>query len=184
MIEKLEGEHIVLRKAVLEDWASMLRHVWSDERVYRWMLFTPTLTEEDAIARCKRSIEFQKTNYGYFVALKDTNEAIGLCAVREYAPGRYEECGICIGAAFQGKGYGKEILALLLELCFDHLHAVDFQYGYFADNLRSKALAQHFGFRYNETEHLVRPWDKAEKEIELCLLSRREYENYKAKYGK
>ena len=29
-----------------------------------------------------------------------------------------EESGICIGTAFQGKGYGKETVALLLELAY------------------------------------------------------------------
>ena len=50
------------------------------------------------------------------LARKETDEAIGLCAIRENEPGHFEESGICIGTAFQGKGYGKEIVALLLEL--------------------------------------------------------------------
>ena len=42
----LEGERIRLRKARESDWSSMLRNVWGDEAVYRWMLYQPTLTEE------------------------------------------------------------------------------------------------------------------------------------------
>ena len=105
MYEVLEGKNIWLRKARAEDYQSMLKHVWGDEAVYRWMLYQPTLTEEDAIERCRRSMEFQKDHYAYFVALKDTDEAVGLCAIKETAPGHYEESGICIGTAFQGKGY-------------------------------------------------------------------------------
>ena len=76
MYEVLEGENIRLRKAREEDYQSMLKHVWSDEAVYRWMLYQPTLTEKDAIERCRRSMEFQKDHYAYFVALKDTDEAL------------------------------------------------------------------------------------------------------------
>ena len=46
MLEVLEGKNIRLRKAREEDCQSMLKHVWGDEAVYRWMLFQPTLTEE------------------------------------------------------------------------------------------------------------------------------------------
>ena len=108
MYEVLEGKIIRLRKAREDDYQSMLKHVWSDEAVYRWMLYQPTLTEEDARERCRRSMEYQKDHYAYFVTLKETDEAIGLCAIRENTPGHYDESGICIGTAFQGKGYGKE----------------------------------------------------------------------------
>ena len=175
MFEVLEGKNIRLRKAREEDYRSMLKHVWSDEAVYRWMLYQPTLTEEDAIERCRRSIQFQKDHYAYFVALKDTDEAIGLCAIREATPGHFEESGICIGTAFQGKGYGKEIVALLLELVFTRLGAEDCRYGYFRDNEKSKMVAEAFGFRYDSTYELIRPWDGSAKTIESCILTREEY---------
>ncbi len=175
MFETLEGERIVLRKARAEDWESMLKNVWGDEEVYKWMLFTPTHTEEDARARCERSIRFQNEHPAWFVALKDTDEAVGLCAVNEYEKGHFEECGICIGTKWQGQGLGKEIVALLLELAFGKLGATDMMYGYFRENLRSKALAEKFGFRYHSTKELVRPWDGARKVIDQCILTREEY---------
>lgn len=179
--ERLEGEHILLRKAGEDDYKSMLKHVWGDEAVYKWMLFQPTLTEEDAIDRCHRSMEFQKDHYAWFVALKDTNEAMGLCAMKEPEPGHFEESGIGIGAAFHGKGYGKEIVRLLLELAFRQLGAEDFRYGYFQDNIPSKKVAESFGFHYDHTEEMTRPWDGAEKVIDSCLLTREEYLN---RFGK
>ena len=153
----------------------MLKHVWGDEEVYRWMLYPPTLTAEDALERCRRSIEYQKDRFAYFVARSDTDEAIGLCAIREESPGHYEESGLCIGKDFQGKGCGKELLALLLDLAFLKLGATDFRYGYFQDNLRSKKLAEHFGFRYDKTYELTRPWDGAVKIIDSCILTRESY---------
>ena len=175
MYETLEGKHIILRKAKETDWQSMLANVWGDESVYRWMLFPPTLTEAEAVDRCQRSIRYQKENYAWFVALKDTDEAIGLCAVREYEPGRWEEAGICVGTRFQGKGYGKEIVSLLLNLAFRELGAKDVQYGYFHDNVKSKKVAESFGFRYNRSYDLTRPWDGKVMRIDSCLLTRVEY---------
>ena len=173
----LEGEHIRLRKAKDTDWESMLRNVWSDEAVYRWMLYTPTLTEADARERCQRSIAFQRDHLAWFVALKDTDEAIGLCAIKESEKGHMEESGICIGTAYQGRGYGKEIVSLLLALAFQELGAEDFRYGYFQDNEKSMRLAASFGFQYDQTYELTRDWDWARKRIDSCLLTREQYEH-------
>lgn len=137
MFERLEGERCVLRKAKETDSESMLANVWSDAAVYRQMLFPPTFTEAEALDRCLRSIRFQQDNFAYFVALRDTDEAIGFCGIREYAPGHCEETGICIGTRHQGNGYGKEVLALLLDLAFAKLGAADFRYGYFRGNEKS-----------------------------------------------
>ena len=180
----LEGEHIVLRKAREADWQSMLEQVWGDEAVYQWMLFQPTFTREDAIERCRRSILFQQDHLAWFVALKDTDEAIGLCAIRETEPGHFEESGICIGKRYQGKGYGKEIVSLLLDLAFQKLGAADVRYGYYQNNLRSKKLAESFGFVYDRTDELTRPWDGALKTIDSCLLTRERYERLYGRKGK
>ena len=175
MYETLEGEHIRLRKAKETDYLSMWKNIWGDEAVYRWMLFPPTLTEAEAVDRCRRSICYQKENFAWFIALKDTDEAVGLCAVREYEPGRFEEAGIGIAAKCQGKGYGKEVVALLLDLVFIRLGARDCQYGYFRENEKSKKVAESFGFRYDRSYDLTRPWDGAVKHIDSCLLTREEY---------
>ena len=175
MAEMLEGKHIRLRKAREDDWSSMLEHVWSDEAVYRWMLYQPTFTEEDAKERCRRSIQFQKDHHAYFIALKDTDEAIGLCAIRETEPRHYEESGICIGTKYQGRGYGKEIVSLLLDLAFHRLGAVDFRYGYFRDNIRSRKVAEYFGFVRDQSYEMTRPWDGEKKQIDSCLLTRDRY---------
>ena len=172
----LEGERIRLRKARESDWSSMLRNVWGDEAVYRWMLYQPTLTEEGARERCLRSMAFQKGHPAWFVCLKDTDEAIGLCAIKEIDKGHFEESGICIGTEHQGRGYGKEIVSLLLALAFQQLGAEDFRYGYFRDNEKSRRLAEHFGFQYEKTYELTRPWDGAVKKIDSCILTREQYE--------
>lgn len=171
----MEGEHIRLRKAEEKDGASMLRHVWSDEAVYRWMLYQPTLTEADARDRCARTMLYQRDHPAWFVALKETDEAIGFCALKEPEPKHFEESGIAIGRAYQGRGYGREILSLLLDLAFGRLGAEDFRYGYFQDNEKSRKLAEHFGFQYDRSYEMTRPWDGAVKTVDSCLLKREQY---------
>ena len=178
-----EGEHIRLRKARETDWASMLKNVWGDEAVYRWMLYQPTLTEEDAKERCRRSMVYQKDHLAWFVALKDTDEAIGLCAIRETEKGHFEESGICIGTRYQGLGYGKEIVSVLLALAFEEFSAEDIRYGYFQDNEKSKKLAEFFGFQYDQTYELTRPWDGTVKRIDSCLLTKEQYAAFVARTG-
>ena len=175
MFETLEGTAIRLRKAREADSGAMLKNVWGDPEVYRWMLFQPTLTPEDALERCRRSILFQRDSFAYFATLKDSDEAVGFCGIRENGPGHFEETGICVGTRYQGKGYGREILSLLLELAFEKLDAADFRYGAFRENVRSKKLAERFGFRFDHSEELVRPWDGAKKTVDSYLLTREDY---------
>ena len=119
---------------------------------------------------------YQKDHPAWFVALKDTDEAIGLCAIKENGKGHFEESGICIGTDYQGRGYGKEIVSLLLSFAFDQLGAEDFCYSYFQDNEKSKKLAASFGFQYKQTYDMTRPWDGAVKRIDSCILTRKQYE--------
>lgn len=175
MFETLEGNRVILRKAKDDDWRSMMKNVRGDPEVYQWMLFYPTNSEEEAMDRCRRSMEFQKNHYAYFIADKETGEAIGTCAIKEMTPGCYEEAGIGLGTKYQGEGRGKEVVALLLDLAFNKLGADSFRYGYFQDNVRSKKIAESFGFEYDCTYEMTRPWDEALKVIDSCLLSREKY---------
>ena len=65
--------------------------------------------------------------------------------------------------------------ALLLDLGFRELGAETFRYGYDFDNIRSKKLAESFGFHYDRSYELTRPWDGTVKKIDSCLLTRAEY---------
>lgn len=169
------GNNIILRKAKEDDYLSMLVNIWSNEEVYKWMLFTPTNTIEDAKDRIKRSISFQENHYCYFIALKNTDEAIGFCGMEEIEDNVYRECGIGIGPMFQGKGYGKEVLDILLDLAFNKLGANSFIYGYFIDNIRSATLASHYHFKYLETLNVIRSWDNARKVINNYILTKDKY---------
>ena len=148
MFEVLEGQKIRLRKAREDDHLSMLKHVWGDEAVYRWMLYRPTLTEEAALDRCRRSMDYQKEHYAWFAALKETDEAIGLCAIRENEPGHFEESGICIGAAFQGKGYATEMTRAVIAFGFDRINLHRIEIDCRTENTASQRVIEKCGLKY------------------------------------
>ena len=60
---------------------------------------------------------------------------------------------------------------------FEELGAEDCRYGYFRENEKSKKVAEFFGFHYDSTYELARPWDGCVKTIESCILTREEYNN-------
>ncbi len=178
---RLEGKNLVLRKAVFDDYKSIFKHVWSDKDIYELMLFDPIYDEEDAKKRINEIIEIQKNTYTYFVALKDSDEVIGLCGINEVSKGIFEETGICLSKEYQSKGYGKELLSMLLDLAFNKLFAKTFVYAYFKDNIKSKMLAMHFGFKYSHTEEMIRSWDNKKVIVEYCTLNDEDYKKQKNK---
>ena len=148
MINRIETEHLILRKAEPRDLDLIWNRVWRDERLAATMLWTPTLTQEDAEARLQRTMAYQAENYGYFVCLKETDEPIGFGGVREISPGEWDETGLCIAASWQGRGYGKELLRALVELVFGALGGQVFHYECFHENAASAALCRSCGFVY------------------------------------
>lgn len=115
---KLETKDLVLKKAEFTDWKAIYKNLWMHEESARYMLWTPTKTEEDAKARMFRTIEFEKkpeNKYLFLVYLKETGEAIGFAGMREREPEIYEECGIALGPDFVRKGYGRQILNALTD---------------------------------------------------------------------
>ena len=175
----IEGENIVLRKARLDDLDNILNNIWSKEDVFKTMLFKPTTIKDEAIDRLVRTTNFQACNYGYFIAKKDTNEAIGFCGIKEIQEGVYEECGICVTSIYQGKGYGKETLALLLDLVFNKLNGKEFRYSLFKDNEKSRGLLRRYFFEFNKEYNIVRSWDNKEFISEEFILTK---ENYHKKF--
>ena len=127
-MDYLEGKNIILRKANQNDLDNIFNNIWSDDEIAKYMFWEPTKKYDDAIDRLNRSIEFQKNNYAYFVALKDTDETIGFCGIREIDNKVYAETGLCIASKYQGRGFGKELLKLLLVLVFNKLNANKFIY--------------------------------------------------------
>ncbi len=146
MIERIETERLVLRKAEARDLEPIWQRVWQDGRLAATMLWAPTETREAAEERLARTMAYQANNYAYFVCLRETDEPIGFGGVRELEPGVWDETGLCIAFDWQGRGYGKELLRALIDLVFRELGGRCFHYSCFHGNAASAALCRSCGF--------------------------------------
>lgn len=174
-MDRIIGKRIVLRKARPDDLEAVYRRVYGDRDVLALMFMPPSPSREEAAARLARTIAYQQGKPVYFAALRDTDEVIGLGGVREEAPGVYAETGLVIGRDQQGKGYGTEMLGLLMDQAFSVCGARAFAYYCVRENARSRRLALRFGFRYDSEAEAARDYDGKHFLVERYLLRRDEY---------
>lgn len=175
----IEGERLILRKARMSDLDSIFSNIYSDEVLLETMFVEITKSKEEASARLMRTIEFQKDQPLFFVALKEADEVIGFCGIKEEAEGIYSEAGICIARKHQHQGYASEVLAILLNYAFVDCNAKAFVYYCMSRNNASKALAKKFGFQYDRVDKETRRRDNKVFDIERYVLPRSAYMGWK-----
>lgn len=147
----MEAADIILGKAKYEDWKSLYHNVWSRPEVAEYMAWKVTDNEEEAKERMRRTITWQENHDTWLVYGKDSGQAIGFAGIEELRPNIYQDTGIALGSEYVGRGYGKQILRLLMEYCFS-LGGVEFYYSTRPGNSAAKALALSCGFIYRYAE--------------------------------
>lgn len=147
----LQSKDLMLKKADFEDWKAMYRNVWSRPETARFMAWQVTESEEAARERMRKTIAYQENHDTYLVYEKNSREAIGFAGVEEIAPHIYQEAGIALGPEYVGRGYGKQILELLLKYC-KALGGEQFFYSSREKNTASRALAMSCGFTLHRLE--------------------------------
>ena len=158
-MERIETEHLVLRKARLDDLDAIWKNIWSDREVARYMFWQPTDTYEDAVSRLERTIAYQSKNYAWFVCLKETDEPIGFAGLRVREDGSCEESGVCIAMKQHRRGFGREAANALINFAFNTLGADRFYYTCVHENTASRALVESLGSRYLRSYTAPREWD-------------------------
>lgn len=166
---KLETEDLFLKKAEFGDWEALYRNVWSRPEPARFMAWRLSESEEDAKARILRTIEYQSAHDAWEVCEKKSGQVIGFAGVEERAPHTFWETGIALGPEYVGRGYGKQILNLLLEYCAS-LGGEEFYYSARAKNAAARALARSCGFEYRYAEEKTDP--RSKEMYELVVYSR------------
>jgi len=161
-VNKIETEHLILRKAKTEDLSFIWKNIWSDKEIADNMLWKVTNTLEEARIRMDKTIKYQSENYAYFVCLKTNNEPIGFAGIYEKEKNIYEESGICIARNHQGNGYAKEIVKVLKDLVFSNLKGEKFIYGCFSTNEKSRRVCLSSGFKYYNSKSSIREHDNME----------------------
>ncbi|HZG92042.1 MAG TPA: GNAT family N-acetyltransferase [Pseudonocardia sp.] len=84
----------------------------------------------------------------------------------DFAVLREIDTGSWLGRRHQGRGFGTEMRAAVLQFAFDHLGATAATSGAFADNAASHAVSRKLGYRRNGTRTLVR---RGEPAVEVLL---------------
>lgn len=162
----LETDNLILKKAEFADWKAMYRNVWSRPESAKYMTWRVTADEEDAKVRIQKTIKYQENHDTYLVYEKKSGQAIGFAGVEETAPHIYQDVGIALGPEYVGKGYGKQILLLLLEYCRS-LGGKEFYYSTRANNEASKGLALSCGFTYQYAEKRADLWNGKSYQLEV-----------------
>jgi RimJ/RimL family protein N-acetyltransferase len=155
-----ETKDLILRKAVLSDWQSMYRNIWSRPESAKYMVWDVTASEEEAVARMERTIAFQSArDYHWTVVEKSSGQAIGWAGMQQRSPGVWSETGIAIGPDFTGKGYGKQLLQFLTDYARDELEATEFTACCRPENIPSQRMQLACGFTYTHSETVLHPRD-------------------------
>lgn len=160
--DRIETKDLVLAKAKMSDAEALLENYWKEETTARYMLHIPLKTIEEAKERLEKVIEFQKDHMAYLVYEKETKEPIGMAAMKEIAPGVYEDGGVGIGSKYTGKGYGKQILNAFIDYIFKDLKAKKIICSCDSRNIPSAKLQQSCGLKYSHSEKAVRKRDGEE----------------------
>lgn len=172
MINKIETDRLILRKAKLSDLDNIYNNVWSDSSIADNMLWEVTENKEKAEDRLNKTIKYQKDHYAYFICLKDTDEVIGFVGIFEKEKNIYEDTGLCISKRYQNSGYGKEALKVIIDLIFNELNGNCILYSCFRENIKSKKICTSLGFKYKNSETTIRKYDNKEFTVDYYYLDR------------
>lgn len=162
----MEAKDIRLGKAKFEDWTDLYVNIWSRPESARYMLWRVTENEEEAKIRVEKSIAWQEAHEAYTIYEKKSNQAIGFAGMTEIRPQVWEDTGIALGPAYVHRGYGKQVLRLLMERAAS-LGAAEFICSARSQNTASKALIASCGFSYQYTEPRTDPRDGTPYEVEF-----------------
>ncbi len=156
----LETKDLILRTAVKSDWKDMLRNIWSQPESAKYMVWSLTTTEEEAVSRIERTIAYQAAHdYHWIVVEKTSGQAIGWAGMEKLSDSTWGETGIAIGPTFTRKGYGKQLLNFLTDYACNHLGAKHFVACCRNENLASKMMQISCGFSFSHSKEVVHSRD-------------------------
>lgn len=178
---RLETKDLVLGKAKMSDAEALLENYWKEETTARYMLHVPLKTIEEAREKLKLVIEFQKDHMAYLVYEKATMQPIGMAAMKEIAPGVYEDGGVGMGEKFVGKGYGKQILNCFFDYLFSEMNAQKIICSCHPENIPSKKLQQSCGMKYTHSEEFTRKKDNVTYMAEYYEITVEDWKQLKEK---
>ena len=168
-----ETKDLVLKKAEFSDWKAIWQNLWRHESAAKYMLWSPTRTEEEAVARMERTLAHQaKNKHTYFVYEKGTGQAIGFAGMMQIAPDAYEDTGVALGPDFQRRGYGSQILQALKTLAFSEPGVERLVCTCRSENEASRRTLLKGGLQFTHWEMRTDPRDGTEYRLEFCEVKK------------
>ena len=168
-----ETKNLIIKKGCMEDAYDMHVNIWSQEESAKYMLWRVSENLDQSKSRIVKWLDRQKDNDDWFVYDKNTNKAIGFCGINKLDENKFGDIGVGVGKKFTNKGYGSQILTMLIEYA-KSLGAKEIEYSCMSENIASKKLAEKFGFKYFKTGKIVRKWDNKEFDLDYYILEIKE----------
>ena len=151
-----ETKDLKLEKGRLSDWEDMFLNVWSRPECARYMFWDLTFDAEAARERMERTVRFQKAHpHAWTVFEKAGGRAIGFAGVDTEDGDTAAEQGICLCPEYWGRGYGMQILQVLMVYARTELGAKRFICRCRPENAVSRHLIEKCGFSLVREESVL-----------------------------
>lgn len=151
---RLAGERARLRPHGPGDAPDAFAMLAGNEAILRWLVWAgPGSVEE--LASYYRGWRGGSGGPGSYYRLAiealASGQLVGSISIALGFAGGTGDVGYWIGSAFQGRGLGREALALLAHLAFRHLRATALEARVFTGNGASRRILEHCGFTLERT---------------------------------
>jgi len=179
----MESNNLLIRKTVLED--CKLFDTWEKQDFIKEFLSINDSHNYDDIVNEIKERDKNKSNEQYTIILKVANKPIGRVYLSKIdkVSNSIDITRIYIGDKDHvGKGYGRELMDILLRYCFENLEMQRVTLDHYANNKIASNLYLDLGFKY---EGVMRNAGKKNNEyfdLHLMSILRKEYfEKYNKK---
>jgi len=130
--------------------------LWGDAKVMCFIDSRGHISEADVRERLDQEIKNERDHGVQYwpVFLRNTDEHVGCCGLRPYAPEKgIFEFGVHIRSSFWRRGFAAEAASAGIEYAFTVLGAKGLFAGHNPHNTISRSLLEKLGFRYTHDEY-------------------------------
>ncbi len=180
---RLTTERLILRRLELRD-APNIQRLAGDYEVVKGTLTMPHPYEdgmaEEFINRVHERFNNEQTDFSFAIALKDTDELIGVIGLHPVEAYQRAEIGYWLGVPYWNKGYVTEAAVEVMRFGFEVVGLNRIYAAHYTDNPASGRVMQKIGMIYEGTlrQHLRR--FESYKDVAYYGMLREEFEARKA----
>jgi RimJ/RimL family protein N-acetyltransferase len=174
--DKLESNNLLIRKTLDDD--CLLFYEWEKQDFIKAFLNINDSQKYEDIANEKQARENDKSKEQYTVILKYENKPIGRVYLSKIDKvfNSVDITRIYIGdRSVIGKGYGRELMKLLLEYCFITLEMQRVTLDHYPNNIKASHLYLDLGFKYEGVMRKAAKKNNQYFDLHLMSMLREEY---------